>query len=98
MIERRTISRSLQTGARVALIPLVAAFLAGVQPVAAADAVRLRYGLRAGATYDGSMTTSMTITMAMEGLPEDAAAMLGTVGKDLHQEISVKTRLAVGEA
>jgi len=60
--------------------------------------MRFRYLFRPGEGYDGSLRITLTTQMTMEGLPAEAAAMMGTLGKDLRQEILLTTRLDVGRA
>ncbi|MBI3451168.1 MAG: hypothetical protein HY049_19925 [Acidobacteria bacterium] len=83
----------------------IAAVLAGLAcllapaaaPAAAADGVSLRYALRPGAVYEGTMRATLATHVTMEGLPEEAAAMMRALLGDASQRTELRTILRTGE-
>jgi len=78
----------------ISLILLVSALVSS--SVSGKESARLRYLLRPGAVYDGLITVGLTTQVTMEGLPEEAALIAQTIGKDLKQQITIKTVLETG--
>jgi len=84
-------------GAILAVLGFVAALASPGAPAAAAEGVTLRYALRPGSVYEGTMRAKLATHVTMEGLPEEAAAMTRALLGDASQSTELRTILRAGD-